>query len=296
MKLIQVVVADEEKYLMEKVAGLLAESNARKKNVVQDDICSLNTTASERYDNLQTETTKLQDFTSSMNEQWEAYMQRAEEAFQQNVSSIEQKRCFLAENLEQCKTKAESCSGQWSTAQNSVLALARSHAEATSSLVSDGTEESNQLNARFSSAVMAGFEDNNVSSKYLLCSIDDSLKLDHGICENVKSITMTSRAELHDLQRGHCEKTIVITGNADTSLGDDYTVDEVTCSTPRRREIKIPSSQSIGELVTPPLEDLVKTFWDSRTPTKLDLNGNGKQSLLGSMTPETPRTPLAAIN
>jgi kinesin family protein 11 len=73
-------------------------------------------------------------------------------------------------------------------------------------------------------------------------------------------------------------------------------VDEVTCSTPRRREIKIPSSQSIGELVTPPLEDLVKTFWDSRTPTKLDLNGNGKQSLLGSMTPETPRTPLAAIN
>ena len=73
-------------------------------------------------------------------------------------------------------------------------------------------------------------------------------------------------------------------------------MDEVTCSTPRRREIKIPSSQSIGELVTPPLEDLVKTFWDSRTPTKLDLNGNGKQqSLLGSMT-QTQRAPLAAIN
>jgi len=35
MKLIQVIVADEEKYLMEKVAGLLAESNARKKNVVR---------------------------------------------------------------------------------------------------------------------------------------------------------------------------------------------------------------------------------------------------------------------
>ena len=60
-----------------------------------------NRTASERSDNLQTETTKLQDFTSAMKEQWEAYLQRAEEAFQQNVSSIEQKRCFLAENLEQ---------------------------------------------------------------------------------------------------------------------------------------------------------------------------------------------------
>jgi hypothetical protein len=58
--------------------------------------------------------------------------------------------------------------------------------------------------------------------------LSDSLKFDHGICENVKSITMTSRAELHDLQRGHCEKTTVIAGNADTSLGDDYTVSNVS--------------------------------------------------------------------
>jgi len=63
-------------------------------------------------------------------------------------------------------------------------------------------------------------------------------------------------------------------------------VDEATCSTPRRREINIPGSQSIRELVTP-LEDLVKALWDSRTPTKLAVNGNGKQQLAGSRTPET---------
>uniref|UniRef100_A0A0A9H7K4 Uncharacterized protein n=1 Tax=Arundo donax TaxID=35708 RepID=A0A0A9H7K4_ARUDO len=33
-KKFEVVAADEEMYLMEKVAGLLAESNARKKNMV----------------------------------------------------------------------------------------------------------------------------------------------------------------------------------------------------------------------------------------------------------------------
>nr|CAB3499878.1 unnamed protein product [Digitaria exilis] len=244
----EVIVADEEKYLMEKVAGLLAESNARKKNLVRDDICNLNRAASEGSNNLQTETTKLHDFTSSMKEQWEAYMQRTEEAFHQNVSSIEQKRCFFAENLEQCKTRVESCSKQWSAAQNSVLALARSHAEATNSVISDGAEERNKLNTGFSSAAKAAFDDNEVSSKYLICSIDDSLKLDHVICENVKSITMTSSAQLDGLQCGHCEKTAIIIGNTNRSLGGDYTVDEVTCSTPKRREIKIPSSQSIGEL------------------------------------------------
>ncbi|GJM88218.1 hypothetical protein PR202_ga04256 [Eleusine coracana subsp. coracana] len=96
-----VVAADEEKYLMEKIAGLLAESNARKKNMVQDDICSLDKTVCEHSNNMQTQTTKLHDFTSCMREQWEAYMERAEEAFHQNVSLIEQKRIFFMENLQQ---------------------------------------------------------------------------------------------------------------------------------------------------------------------------------------------------
>jgi hypothetical protein len=62
----------------------------------------------------------------------------------------------------------------------------------------------------------------------LLISLPDSLKLDHGICDNVKSIVMTSRAELHDLEHGHYEKTKVITGNADRSLGDDYKVSNIS--------------------------------------------------------------------
>ncbi|GJN14012.1 hypothetical protein PR202_gb00783 [Eleusine coracana subsp. coracana] len=284
IKQIQVVAADEEKYLMEKIAGLLTESNARKKNMVhncctflhdtnsfsncihvQDDICSLDKTVCEHSNNMQTQTTKLHDFTSCMREQWEAYMERAEEAFHQNVSSIEQKRCFFMENLQQCKTRAESCSEQWSTAQNSVLALGRSNAEAIRSAIS-----------------------------YLKCTLNlllvsDSLKLDLGICDNVKSIITASKAELHELLSGHQEKTKGISGNADRSLGYDYKVDEPTCSTPRRREINIPSRQSIGHLATPALEDLVKSFWDSRTPTKL-AKGNGKSIL------ETQRAPLATVN
>ncbi|KAL6630702.1 hypothetical protein ACP70R_028553 [Stipagrostis hirtigluma subsp. patula] len=290
-KKFDVFVADEEKYLMEEVAGLLAESNARKKNMVQDDICSLNKSAFEHSNNLQTETTKLHDFTSSMREQWEAYVAGTEEAYHENVSSIVQKKCLLAENLQQCKIRAGSCSEQWSAAQKSVLALGRNNVEAIGSIISDGSEVNNQLHARFSSAVNTGIKDIDVSSKSLLCSVDDSLNVDRGMCDNVKSIIIASRAELHDLQCGHHEKTTEMSGNAERSLGHDYKVDEPTCSTPRRRQINIPSRQSIGDLVTP-LEDLVKAFWDSRTPTKL-ANGNGKHLAL---TPETQRAPLATVN
>ncbi|KAM0849728.1 hypothetical protein ACQ4PT_053551 [Festuca glaucescens] len=283
--------ADEEKYLMEKVSGLLAESNTRKKNMVRDDISSLDKTASERSNNLQTETTKLHDFTSSMREQWEAYMETTEGAFHKNISSIEQKRCCLVENLQQCKKRTELCSEQWSNAENSVLTLGRSNAETISSVISDGNEASSQLHMRYSSSVSTALEENDISSKALVCSIDDSLRLDHGICEAVKPIITASQAQLHDLQRSHHEKTLVISGNADRSLGDDYKVDEPTCSTPRRRQISIPSSQSIEGLVTP-LEDLVKSFWDNRTPSKL-MTGNVKRLDLAI---ETERVPLTAIN
>lgn len=286
----EVCAADEEKYLMERVAGLLAESNARKKNMVRDDISNLNKTASERSNNLQSETTKLHDFTSSMREQWESYMERTEDAFQQNISSIEQKRCCLVENLQQCKTRTKLCSEQWSTAQNSVLALGRGNAEATGSVISDGNEANSQLHTRFSSAVTTTLEDNDISSEALVCSIDDSLKLDHSVCEKVKPIINASQAELRDMQSRHHEKTVEISGNAKRSLGDDYKVDEPTCSTPTRRQISIPSSESIEGLVTPPLEDLVKSFWDSsRTPS----NGNDGTKHLDS---HSQRVPLTTIN
>lgn len=152
---------------------------------------------------------------------------------------------------------------------------------------------------------------------YKLVPVPDSLKLDHGICDNVKSVVTASKAELHELKRGHQEKTKGISRNAYKSLGDDYKVlifsfiwyiwpmmfpsnclsfiyglhqmDEPTCSTPRRREIDIPSRQSIGHLATPALEDLVKAFWNNRTPPTL-AKGNGKSIQ------ETQRAPLAIVN
>jgi hypothetical protein len=54
--------------------------------------------------------------------------------------------------------------------------------------------------------------------------VPDSLKLDHGICDDMKSIVTVSKAELHELQRGHQKKTKEISGGAGSSLGDDYKV------------------------------------------------------------------------
>lgn len=74
-------------------------------------------------------------------------------------------------------------------------------------------------------------------------------------------------------------------------------VDEPSCSTPRKRSFNLPSIGSIEELRTPSFDELLKSFWDSKSP-KL-ANGDIKhvagahesaQSLRDS------RVPLTAIN
>jgi len=73
-------------------------------------------------------------------------------------------------------------------------------------------------------------------------------------------------------------------------------VDEPSCSTPRKRPFNLPSVSSIEELRTPPFEELLKSFWDSKSPK----HGNGDVRYIGAyeaaQSVRDSRLPLIAIN
>lgn len=103
--------------------------------------------------------------------------------------------------------------------------------------------------------------------------------------------------DLRELRSGHYHKTVEITENAGKCLQEEYMVrsslsicnffflqllfpgfkcsldvslfqiqvDEPSCSTPKRRSFNLPSMASIEELRTPAFEDLLKSFWDSKS-------------------------------
>jgi kinesin family member 11 len=52
-------------------------------------------------------------------------------------------------------------------------------------------------------------------------------------------------------------------------------VDEPSCSTPRRRQIDLPSAESIEELRTPDYDELLRSFRESRAVWK-QVNGDTK--------------------
>lgn len=74
----------------------------------------------------------------------------------------------------------------------------------------------------------------------------------------------------------------------------DWQVDQPSCSTPRKREFNFPSVSSIEELRTPSFEELLNSFWDSKS--SIQVNGDIKHILDAAHSLGDPRAPLTALN
>ncbi|KAG8084519.1 hypothetical protein GUJ93_ZPchr0010g9483 [Zizania palustris] len=291
--------ANEEKQLLEKVAEMLASSNARKKKLVQTAVGSLRESAVNRTSHLQKEISTAQAFTSSVREKWGFYMEETEKNYIEDTTAVDSGRSCLAEVLVECKTKTNMGAQQWKNAEESLLSLGKGNVESVDSIVRTGTEANQLLHSKLSSAVSTTLEEIDIANKALLSSIDSSLKLDHDACANIGSIINPCHEEIKELKGGHHHRVVEITENAGKCLEEEYLVDEPSCSTPRRRQIDLPRMESIEQLRTPDYDELLKSFRESRGSWK-QANGDMKHFLeLQEATPPPTtdsRAPLIAKN
>ncbi|PWA85208.1 P-loop containing nucleoside triphosphate hydrolases superfamily protein [Artemisia annua] len=287
--------ANEEKQLLEKVAELLAVSNARKKELVKTAVDGLRESAASKANRFEQEMTTMKDSSSCIRDEWTSYSKKAESHYVEDTAAVECGKKDLDEVLQNCLKKAKMGSQQWSSAQESLLSLEKSNVASVEEIVRGGLEANQSLRTRYSAAVSSAVDDTNVASKNLLSSIDYSLQLDHDARENLDSIIAPCCGELRELKGGHYHKIIEITENAGKTLLNDYTVDEPSCTTPKKRPFNLPSMASIEELQTPSFEELLKCFWDSKSSLKLQ-NGDIKHLEAATHSPRDSRPPLTAIN
>ncbi|KAG7036905.1 Kinesin-like protein KIN-5D [Cucurbita argyrosperma subsp. argyrosperma] len=289
--------ANEEKQLLAKVAELLASSNARKKQLVQTAITDLRESATSRTNLLQKEMSTMQECTSSVKTEWTLHLEKTESHYHENTSVVEDGKRDMEEVLQNCLNKAKMGAQQWRTAQESLLSLENNSVASVDSIFRDGMESNQALLARFSSAASAALEDVDNANKNLLSSVDHSLELDNEACGNLNSMINPCCEELRDLKGGHYHKIVEITDHAGTCLLTEYTVDEPSCSTPRKRSFNLPSMTSIEELRTPAFDELLKSFWD----LKYSKQSNGDVKHLAgaheaAQSVRDSRVPLTAIN
>ncbi|KAL5765965.1 hypothetical protein ACOSP7_016582 [Xanthoceras sorbifolium] len=289
--------AKEERQLLEKVAELLASSNARKKQLVQMAVDDLRESASSRTSKLQKEMSTMQESTSTVKAEWTVHMEKTESHYIKDTSAVESGKKDLEAVLQNCLEKATVGARQWKNAQESLLSLEKSNVASVDSIVRGGMEANQNLRDLFSSAVSTALEDADAANNNLLTSIDNSLQLDHDACANLNSMIVPCCGDLRELKGGHYHRIVEITENAGKCLLDEYTVDEPSCSTPRKRSFNLPSIASIEELRTPAFEELLKSFWDSKS-AKL-ANGDIKHvagAYESAQSFRDSRVPLTAIN
>ncbi|KAJ7947734.1 Kinesin-like protein [Quillaja saponaria] len=289
--------ANEERQLLEKVAELLASSNARKKKLVQMAVGDLRESANSRTSKLRKEMSAMQDATSTVKSEWTVQMEKTESNYLEDTSAVDCGKKDLEEVLHNCLKKANIGAEQWRNAQDSLLSLEKRNAMSVETIVRGGIEANQDLRARFSSAVSSALEDANTANKDILSSIDYSLQLDHDACGNLNSMIIPCCGDLRELKGSHYHKTVEITEHAGKCLHNEYMVDEPSCSTLRKRSFNLPSIASIEELRTPSFEELLKSFWDAKS-AKL-ANGDIKHlagALEAAQSVRDSRVPLTAIN
>ncbi|GJM94430.1 hypothetical protein PR202_ga11071 [Eleusine coracana subsp. coracana] len=257
--------ANEEKQLLEKVAEMLASSNARKKQLVQTAVGSLRESAVNRTSHLQKEISTAQDFNSSVREKWGVYMEETEKNYIEDTTAIDTGRSCLAEVLVECKGKDKhGCTTVEERRGFTFQPWQRKHGICGFYRQDRNRNQPIAARSKLSSAVSSTLENIDVANKALLSSIDSSLKLDHDACANIGSILTPCHEEMRELKGEHQSKVVEITENAGKCLEEEYLVDEPSCSTPRRRQIDLPSVESIEELRTPDYDELLKSFQESR--------------------------------
>ncbi|CAH9072504.1 unnamed protein product [Cuscuta epithymum] len=288
---------NEERQLLEKVAELLASSNARKNKLVQTAISGLQECTSNRTNKIKQEMSTIHDSSSTVQNEWTSFMEKAESNYREDTASVENRKNEMEQVLQNCLQKANMGAQQWSDAQRSLLDLEEANVASIHGIVREGLNANQSLRSQFSCGVSSALEDADSASKNLLSSIDNSLQLDRDAYENLDSMIVPCCGQLRELNTGHLHKVAEIREYAGKCLSEEYMVDEPSSLTPTKRLFKLPSVDSIEELRTPGFEELIRSFWDAKSSKQQQQpNGDVKHIVESPQSLRDSRVPLTAIN
>ncbi|CAM8919541.1 unnamed protein product [Rhodiola kirilowii] len=287
--------AGEERQLLEKVAQLLSDSNARKKKLIHESVYELSETAMKDASKLQQETSAIQKYNSSIKTDWRDHMEKSENHYLEDTSAIECEKEKLTDAIKNCVKKVKLGSEQWRNAQDSLVDLDKQNANSIYSIIRKCDEASQSLGEKFSSTVSSVNGDIDLATQGLLSTIDYSLKLDFDIHDHIDSLIVPSWEDLRELKSGHQHDVTNITDKSAKCLLQEYKVDEPSCTTPKKRPYDLPEAVFIEQLRTPPLDELLKSLREGKSGGKLS-NGDIKHINDCPQSLRDSRAPLTAIN
>ncbi|KAK6126050.1 hypothetical protein DH2020_040164 [Rehmannia glutinosa] len=226
---------------------------------IQASIDDILESACKRTDNLNQETSNVQDLTADAEEKWTNYISRTESNYVENSAGLEAGKCTLEEGLQCCITKSTEVTEQWRASEESLLHLIKQNVESVDSFIKNGTEDNEKIRILFSSVASSVLEETNDARKNILLSVEYPLRLDHEASDNIDLLSARCLEDLKDMNGIHSGKVVEISRIARKSLLDDYLVDASSCLSTGKRNLNFPSKEYIESFINASFGDSLES-------------------------------------
>ncbi|XAR68983.1 Plus-end-directed kinesin ATPase [Bertholletia excelsa] len=252
--------AREEKQAMEKIAAILASLTAKKTSMVSEASRNIQDSTAQGNKRLLQEISSMQQVSGNAKKELDVYLEKVNRHFLEDMFTSAETRTTMESCLQDCANKVNYSRQQWENAQVCIKHLDEtSIADIESSIRANvlANQAAYEELLSTSSSINEEFE---AKACDMQAAANDSLMLDREAKKAIDAMSTLCLDQLKGLRENHRENVNSIRNRAEQSLVKDYLVDQRTSTTPKRKVIAVPSLESIEEMRTPPIGDLVANF------------------------------------
>ncbi|KAM0065565.1 putative plus-end-directed kinesin ATPase [Helianthus debilis subsp. tardiflorus] len=248
----------EDKQLLDKMAELLANSNTKKKQMVQTELDDISSCIGSKTYTLHNKMSNMHALTSSTEDEFTSFVGKIKKHYDEDENSIQIGKIGLTSMLQSWITKARMGDQHWRQVQESLSRLQKRHIESVDSEIKGALETNQTVYTRFSSMASSTLKEVDIAQSGSLTSIEYLLRFNHEENEGIDSLTRISRDAMKDMETAHSDKITEITKDVEKCLINDYKVDDSVFKTPNI--CKQSNKVNTEEFKTPPFEVLMDAF------------------------------------
>ncbi|XP_021289171.1 kinesin-like protein KIN-5B [Herrania umbratica] len=288
--------AREEKQALEKIAAILATLTSNRTAMVEE--ASRNMKDTDIQDNriLQQQISVLQQVTADAGKEMSKYMEKMESHFMEDTFSVAESRGIMEDGLKECSKRLNDSRQQWENAESYINELNISSLAEIKSTVKENIRINHTVHEELLSAFSFMDAEFGARTGDIMAAINDSLRRDHQSKKEIDSLTNLCLDHLKTVQEKHGESISNIRSEAEKCLVKDYLVDHHTNSTPKKRDIVVPSLASIEEMRTPSWENLKEEENNSEKRSKWGNSDSKTHQQIAREAFSPNRTPFADVN
>ncbi|OMO72729.1 hypothetical protein CCACVL1_17628 [Corchorus capsularis] len=288
--------ARDEKQALEKIAAILATLTSNRTAMVTEASRSMKESGLQDNRILQQQVSVLQQVAADAGKEMNKYTAKMERHFMEDTFLVAESRGIMEDGLKECLKMVNDSKKQWENAKSYINDLNTSSLAEINSIVKENIKGNHTVHEEFLSAFSSMDEEFGARTEDMMAAINDSLLCDRETKKEMDSLTKLCLEQLETVQENHCESISNIRREAEKCLIKDYLVDHHTDTTPKKRDIVVPSEASIEDMRTPSIKNLKEEENNSVNSQKLGYSEGKTQQQIASMAFSPNRTPFADVN